>query len=310
MRRHYLILLVLVALPFGTLLTVNLIDYAQFQFAIRRVETISNAEIRSLADYCRQVEKPLRFEGSNAPTALQPLKPINGTLYPGSCDALLYELGDISLWVRISTSALNQEIAYFTNASGRQHKKIIWSRNPEYARQLNPLNRIITVRVSWMLSRTLEWIVLPDRLMVIERAHTTGSDDTILAKGPLTNTALASIKSALNEIGLSVRGKHYTSGASDGIHLHLNLGTDGENTPDDIIIENAWIEAIGPLLRTISKIAPKEHPIAFEQIMQQSDLANRPITVMPLADWEARYYGQPKTPWWCVWRLIVQTKDN
>lgn len=301
--RHLIIMLVLVLLPFGALIVVNAFDYYRFSSAVRRVEKLTPAELTALADYSRNVTGHQKHEGDQVPEPFRGLHPIEVSLGKDLAYANLYQAGEVYLQCNIDTSPSNQQIHYFTNSSGRQRRKILWNRNPEFVRKTNPDGRLVTV-AQWSMSHGTRWIVLPSRILVVRERSTTGSEPKIEAVVPLADEGLAEIRNALISLGPDVRGKDYRSDhVMDGISLRITFTSTGEAGADDISISNTWTPAVKPLLDTISKLVPPAQQIRFGELMTTDEhLRDYPTTVRTLEEWETTNSPPPQTPWWCVWR--------
>jgi hypothetical protein len=252
----------------GALGLANMIDCWNFKRAISRVETLSPADCEKIADCARKIEARGRFEHGNAPIALKILRPLNGSFSKNSLDALIYEMGDAYIWVRVTTSRSNQQILYFTNSAGPQISKVLWDRNPEYSRSLSPNGRIVTV-TQWSSSGR-SWIVTDDSIVVVERSRVEGEEDLVPARASIDADDRREIIRAIERIPTASRGKHHNADdVSDGISLEINFSPDGVKRSDDITLSNAWTDEIRPLLATLSRLGPKGYPIAFEDSLSR-----------------------------------------
>ncbi len=285
----------------------NAVDYFRFRSAVARIEGLPQPELLAMADYARSVKGLSRFAATEAPGAFHSLKSLSGSSSEGICDLLLYELGEVYLWVRVETSPSNQRIKYFTNSGGPQRTKVVWDRSSEFVRSVSPTGRLVTV-ARWSMYDGQAWIVLKNRICVVHRNSVAGGEDIILASVPLDIEGYNKILAALRTLGPSVRGKDYRAdGVADGISLWISFTPSGEEGPEDIAISNTWVEATRPLLDAISKFGPKEFPIGFETIISRDELlSKRPATVRTLREVQALDWPAPKTPWWCVWRSFIR----
>lgn len=145
------------------LVAANVVDYVRFHRAIAREKGLTEAQLGALGDRCRAALPPGRFEGSKAPAEFQPLKLLEVTLYPGLCETLLYEPGEVSLWVWIETDPHNQRIHFFTNSAGPQVDTALWQQDPVRAKGLSPDGRIVTV-TQWPRAGGWEWVVLENKI--------------------------------------------------------------------------------------------------------------------------------------------------
>jgi len=296
-----------------TLIVVNVTDYIRFHRVLKRLESLSDDQLRALGDAAARITQLSR---SDQISGFESLHPIKATLYPNSSDFLLYELrpahprdeyDTLYLYVRISTSRSNQRIIYFTNSSGRQRTKVLWNRNPEFVAKHNPPGRILTVSEWGREGRS--WIVLKDRILVIDENSYVGNEPAIVGSVPLTAAGLASIQEAIAKLPVNSRGKAYRDeGILDGTQVRILFDQAGENSSDDIVINNVWVEDFRPLLTTVSALAPKEQPIGFIDYMTNDENPqNRIMTVRTLEDMEERLnWGAPIPPWWCFWRRLFE----
>lgn len=291
------------------LILVNAVDYYRFHSVIRRLESLSEEQFRTLGDAAARVTQPTRADGADG---FDVLKPIKVNLSPKSSDFLLYELkpmkpqfedDNIYLYLRISTSPNNQEILYFTNSEGKQRTKVLWNRNPEFVHKHSPGGRILTIN-QWSMSESLTWIVLNDRILTVSNSGRTGGEPSIEGSVALDAAGLARIKVALENLPASSKGKDYrTDGVMDGIALDILFDPDGNAGPEDISISNTWVEEFRPLLTAVSELGLKDLPIGFiEDMTTDEHLRDYPTTVRTRVEWDKIEWGEPSAPWWCVWR--------
>ena len=290
---------------------VNAVDWFRYHHAIWRMEHLNQAQCLALGDPARSVTSHMRADGL---TGFEDLHAISANLSPGSSDFLLYELrsesarfGDdyVFLYARISTSPSNQTIQYFTNSDGGQRSRVVWNRNPDFAKKVSPGNRILTVR-QWN-GESRSWIVLKDRIMVVDDFGYVGSEAKIVATLPLNEAGLARIKETLSRLPANALGKNYgLDGVADGLHLHILFEPDGEEGPSDVNLSNIWIEEFRPLLTAISELGPNESPIGYiESITHDNALKGQTSSVRTLKESKIFYDERPTTPWWCVWRSLI-----
>lgn len=303
MRRHFIVLWLLVFLPFGALIGVNAYDYLRFQSAIRRAERLNRQDWAALADHVRAAETRSSDSKAEIPRPWQVLRPLAVTSYRGSGYANLYQHGEVYLQLNVDNSANNQRVYYFTNSGGPQRRKLLWERSPEFTRKVSPGGRVVTV-TQWRGSEGCHWIVLPDRILVVEDNGRTGDEPTILAEATLDAAGASGIREVLQAIGSDIRGHDFRCDAvADGIGLHINFTASGENGDDSIGVTNTWVPAIKPLLDAISQRLPAKARIRFTGLLiPDGDPRDYPATVRTLAEWKAISEPPPKTPWWSLWR--------
>lgn len=305
-----LVCLVLIAIGMALL---NAIDYAPYGLALRRAERITQAELESLAAACTRYEQRggQRLLGNEIPADLRTLKPVCVSIYPGCTDIILLEMGDERyIFIRVSTSAENQEID-LASYNGRKHEsRRLWEKHPEFTRRLNPVGRIVTI-AQWDMHSGREWIVLPDQLVVIDRITTVGGSDQIASKRPLNVDERNEIENAIVNLPAEIRGRAFDAGGADGIGMRVSFSSDGTpNETTDIVLQNIWRRELSELIEMISKAAGTEHAIPFPGIVERMDiLKGQPVPInLPLDEYDRRGWGN-RLPWWCWWpRLKISGK--
>lgn len=290
----------------GVFVGANGWDYLKFKRAIDRIESLSPKDWEGIADYAKGVERPRRFAKGTAPTPLSVLKPLGGSFSKGFVEVSIYEMGDAYLSIRVSTSPRNQEIIYFTNSMGPQRTQVLWNRNPEFVRSVSPIDRLVTV-TQWSSSGQ-SWIVTRDAIVVIRQRKYEGEDDVVVGRAPLDAAGLARITRSIEGISAGSRGKHHNADdVHDGFSLEVRFSPNGEKSPDDITLSNAWSDEVRPLLDAVSTLGPKEFPINFERLSRfNSGLPPQKVTVRSQEEWDNLYQPIPRTGWWNVWRKLVR----
>ncbi|HEY0967367.1 MAG TPA: hypothetical protein VGD88_08265 [Opitutaceae bacterium] len=286
----------------------NVVDYVRFHAAFRRVERVSASDWKAMADRLRDLTGP--YQGDPLRDFAM-LKPIKANIWSGGGDLLLYELSPASpryegegiyLYARISNSERNAVALYFTNFEGKQRTRILWNRDPELTRTFSPVGRIVTL-TDWSMHGSRDWIVLEDRIMVIDRSGSM-RDPVIVGETKLEADGLSKIRAVIKALPVEVRGKDFRHDhTSDGFKFEISFDSDGQETPDRIRVSNAWVEQLLPLLTTISELAPKDCPVEFVRNPDVQDhLKDKPVTIRMLAEAEAFEWPKPRLPYWCVWR--------
>lgn len=153
-----------------------------------------------------------------------------------------------------------------------------------------------------------QWIVLPDRLLVIDRIKTIGGSDQIVADRPLKAEDRRVIENAIVKLPATVRGQAFDGGAVDGIGLRVSFSPDGApNQSTDVVLENAWCGELGELVEVISTAAGKDPAIPFRTAIERiAEVDGPPPTSnMSLQEYERRRWPS-RLPWWCWWpRLSI-----
>ena len=301
--------LVLAAL---VLVVVNAIDYAPYGLALRRVHKLNSKELIALAAACARYEKGghQRLLNGEIPPEFHALKPVRVSIYPGSSDISLLEHGyNRYVFLRVSTSPVNQEITLVSCCGSRQLSQTLWEKDPELTRRLQPSGRILTI-AEWKMHSTREWIVLPTRLLVVDRRSYVGGSDQIACEVPLNAEQRTLIENKILCLGAEVRGQAFDAGASDGIGLRVSFSPDGKpNQGTDIVLQNAWREELAPLVQAVSQVTDKEHRITFpDEIKRMDILQGRPPTIMSLKEYD-RVRSGIRLPWWSWWPRMMDNTD-
>lgn len=296
------------------LAVVNLVDAFPFWRAMRRVRQLDPNSARAIAEACTRYEKGghQRLLEGDIPSEFLSLKPVRVSFYPGSSDIALFEPNDFQyVFLRVSTDSKNQTVVCVSAGLDGQRSHVLWERNPEFTRQVNPIGRIVTVTQSAM-SEARSWIVRESELLVIDRSGAISHPAQITAVVPLSLTQRETIESAMRSIGPEIRGHVFDSGSLDGLHLSISFTNDGNQGEEDIVFMNAWRDEIGPLIAAITNVAGKENVIEFpESIRRQrasfADGANSLDRVRTLAENKRRREYAPR-PWWCCWPQLGWVK--
>jgi hypothetical protein len=148
------------------------------------------------------------------------------------------------------------------------------------------------------------WIVLKDRISVVEKSGSVGSEDVIVASRELADEPRRKIIEQIDAAKRAVGGTDIRAdGVLDGLSLSICFTPDGESGADNISIHNATVEEVSPLLALVSRYGPDQHPIEFEkEISRFTPSRERPIARRSLGEWEKIAWPKPKMPWWCLWR--------
>ncbi len=286
----------------------NVVDYVRFHSAFRRVERVSGSEWKAMVDFLNDLTGPYEGDLSRDFAAL---KPVEANIWGGGGDFLLYQLSPafpryegegIYLYARVSNSEKNAVALYFTNFEGKQRTRVLWNRDPDLARTFSPGGRIVTL-TDWAMHGSRDWIVLKDRIMVVDRSGSM-RDPVLVGETKLEADELLKIQTVIRALPMDVRGKDFRHDfTSDGFQFEISFDSDGQATPDRIRVSNAWVEQLRPVLSTISELAPKECPVEFVHNPDVQDhLKDNLVTIRTHAEAEAFEWPKPRLPYWCVWR--------
>lgn len=202
--------------------TVNVVSYWQFRRAWDVAERLSEDELRQIASACAEAEKDghQRMGAKEVPAALRKLRPSSVSFYPGSSDIRLYEIAEDGIWMRVNTSKDNQQIVLISSLFVPQRQVALWHKDRNLAQRLEPAGRIITIS-EYRMHATREWIMLPAEIRVIDRPHQVDGSDAVAASVSLTTETRNRITAAIARLPAGMRGRHFTSGALDGVSLRL-----------------------------------------------------------------------------------------
>ena len=286
------------------LVAANLVDYVRFHRAVARAKGLTEDQWRALGDRCRAVERDEEFEGEQVPAEFQPLSPLRVNLYRRDSHAVLYECGKADVSIDVHTSPQNQRISLW---AGSRSSATLWLRDPDLAQKLNPDRRLVTVSLYGIHSGQ-EWIVLENEIRVVDHEGASNLVDAVVESAPLARRDRDEIAGLLRAIGPEVRGKDWRlENVVDGFWLNVRFSQSGVRGPDDIELNNVWVDEIGPLIEAVSRCAPKDYPINYRQIIVgDSELHNFRCIVRSLKEVQALEWPPPRTPWWCVWRRFVR----
>ncbi len=283
----------------------NVADYIRFHRAISRVESLAPVQLTSLANFGRQVAGHFSYRENEIPRDLQILKPIEVHAMPSLTDIHLYSTEQAYVMLRIKTSAHNQQIFLWINSHRGPISKRLWVRNPDLEKEVSPDGRLLTIAL-WTLNESYDWIVLSDRICVVQRTTKIGRGDELEASTPLEPDSRNHIEALIREIPTSIRGKEFNTGAADGAHLVVKFAPNGEDDPNDIALRNAWVEELRPLLSIISIKGPKDFPIPYARYLTPSDNSPRqPFQIRTLEESRLADDPPPKTPFWGIWRKFL-----
>ncbi len=287
--------------------TVNAISYLQFRRAWHVGDRFTPEELRKMAAACAETEKlgHRRFVADAIPAPFHRLKARSATFYPGCSDFLLYGIGEIGVWMRISTSKQDQEISVFTDFLVPQGNTMLWHKDPAFAERRNPVGRLVTISEYYMEGGR-DWIVLPDEIRIIDRRYTVGSSDSVAGVVPLSEFSRRRIVAAIAAIPAEIRGHMYTSGAMDGVSLDIGFSGSGRRQAADIKLSNTWRDEVGPLVESISTCLSTKDAIDFKSVVSRSSFFDPKCQFsLTWAEQNARERHWRHLPWWCVWPRFI-----
>lgn len=305
--------LALAAAFVAVLAIVNAVDAFPFRRAVRKAQGLSVADLQALADACERYEQGghRRWEGLDAPfpPEFQALKPVRVSIYPGCSDISLFERGDAAyVFLRVRTTASNQDVTYVSSGFEGQHNVTLWQRSPAESDRLRFRERLVTLSQVRHLDSWRTWVVRPNAITVINGDGRAGTAPQIAAHFPLSAAQRRALEDAVIRLPAEVRGHAFDAGAMDGVSLLAALTPDGEAGPNDIVLNNAWRVELQPLLDAVNAVTGPSHAIAYpEWIAQQArpfDDRNAPPSMsIPLQEYNRRMNWLP-TPWWCFWPYL------
>lgn len=296
-------------LPVITFVSLNVTDYLRFSAAVNRAKRLTEEQLRTLAEVCRRVESHSRVLGTEGPKEFQSLKAERISMSPGLSYASLYSLGGVYLEFRVETTARNQRIYFFTNSGGPQETVILWDKSPALRRETDPDDRIVSI-AGYGLGFYREWIVLRERIIVVDRPGTIGSEDALVAVAPLDGDKRSAIERLSASVQSEIGGMVFHAPVSDGIAVAIRFPSKGRPDKEGIVLHNAWNEKVDPLVDAVSQASPSGFPIEYGAriaAVRRTFPSDEPISVSTVAEWRNE---KPRTPWWCVWRRLFHKPND
>jgi len=295
----------------------NAIDFVRYRAALARINSLTPAQIQTIADYCQKVENTRDFGSKDTPVVLKPLQPSYVYLSSAHCVIILYANRQLSLSLRVKSSSQNQEVYYVSHLGGIPEVHTIWWRYPKLAEELHPTNRIVSISTSRThrdseRMENREWIVTPDALLVIDDKPQTGKmeEDCVLAKVQLRAEDTQLITKLVNEIPLKLHEKYIypvTSGPTYYSFCTLSFLSKQSNHEVTIELMRTWVSELGPLFDAIEKLCPTESPILFPQ-KTASEYASNPHEMLSRKKaWKMSFPRSTERSWWCFWPAVVDS---
>ena len=166
------------------------------------------------------------------------------------------------------------------------------------------MGRILTVGF-WTEAGSIEVVFKADSLLAISHSHTVGGQDEIVAQRSLQEVEVRRIRNALLGIPADCHGKVYRKHIDDGIHMWLRFSDNGESSPQDIRLENAWCDGVAEVAGVVSALVPGEVEVPTRDVMQPPYL-NAPVEILTISEADKPWLPpHGDYPWWLLWPKIV-----
>lgn len=291
--------LLLLVVGFLGLMTANAIDYYHYRRAVGCPETLGANGIQQLVEECFAKVRtgPERLEGADIPAAIRPFHPV-ASVDARAAQFVLYNRGDgAAVYLSVDNDRDNLTAAITSNVKGFYESRTFWTKYPDRYAALHPQNRIVTL-AQGSLHSYREWIVVPGRLLMIDRYHPGG--EKMMAEVALSQADQKQIERAVAAIAPKIRGRRYTSGASDGVELSIRFKSDGEPGGDELLLANTWREEAAPLIETIAELSPPNFPLTAATYLRLERHGGLDHQTSSTWAERARLEKAP-LPWWCWW---------
>jgi hypothetical protein len=146
--------------------------------------------------------------------------------------------------------------------------------------------------------------VLPDRIIVVDRATTAGAKDPSKSI-PLDAASAAEIRRLAQDFKRR-RGGHVYDNVSidDGVSLRVSFSASGErDRNNEVSLSNVWLDDLAPLLDAIAKVATDDSPNKIRQnLMEMQAMVPTPIRVRTI---EETFQEHPRLLLRGIWRKWV-----
>jgi len=336
MKRKKLLLLLLLPIV-GALVVfigVNVADYCRYRYIMNLDKHLTAADFEALVQAVKSASvkerESMMLSGSDMPAIFQKIgakkvRILAHRYHLGeiSATAVLYERGKpkdwrvhyTCAWLHIDITKENQRISQGETFSGRPEGRTLWIASPALAEQANPRNRILSLTLSYGRGIDHAWIVTQDAIRYSARGGTP-------VKQPITIFQSDAIRGAIDMIPAQFYGKRFFDARIvDGMQMGIEISRDGSRVSDDIMVDNAWLPELEPLLNMLKEFAPHAEELPTKKMMVREFEGQRFLNEPPLDDppekyvgnyqvqsideWEA--YPPLQTDWWIVWpRLFLE----
>lgn len=151
-----------------------------------------------------------------------------------------------------------------------------------------------------------DWIVLPDRVLVIGTKDDDPRDKvTLLAEAALSPSESARIAAIIADTKARIGGRAFMAPVDDGLAVLVHFGKSDGPAPDDVLLHNAWTEQAQPLFAAVCDLLPIEFRSDFARRIaaRQQDWGPMPIQVRRISEVRDEH---PRPPWWCVWPDLLR----
>ncbi len=304
-------LLLTVVLAISVLTFLNVRDYRRYKFITELERHVTPEQFAAMARVCDVKERRefKSYKGAAIPVEFAALSPLDVSASWGLCDVKLYERGLAYAYLRINSSPRNQRAHVFYNFDGDQRGHDVWLRDPAAEEPFHPKGRLLTIG-TWSLDESRRYVITGDLLLVIETSGTVGRQDEILFRRELDSAERQRVRETIARIPQANRGKIYTTGAADGLTMHLAFSEDGSPSGDDMQLDNAWCDAVAEIVGVISGLVPAELRLPGRDELYRWEHGSVPTHVYTNVEWAKRgIIPFCDYPWWLIWpRLALGVK--
>ena len=296
------IILAAVLLPVGVLTVLNVRDYRRYKFITELERHVTPEQFAAMARVCEEKGRQASAEFSRVEFAPEfaVLRPLAMYASIRGLIVKLYEQGDARAVLHVAASSRNQcaDVSYDFFGESKWHE--VWMKSPDAEAPFRPRNRVLTVSVSF-LGKHIEYIVTRDALLVL--SHVNGWPE-IVARRDLSESDVGGLREVIGRIPREKQGKAYKMVDRGECNVEFRFSEDGARSSEDIMLVDAWCDAVTEVVAVVSALAPSEFPVPRE-LIQRSDLGWKP-KVVPIAD--AEKSDEPlHYPLWLIWPRIVRT---
>ena len=223
------------------------------------VQHVTPEQYAAMAKLCDVRDKQFRkeYRGAEIPAEFAVLGCERVSLSWGCCDIYFDVKAVEYAFLRIDTSARNQIARMVVWYYGGQRQKVVWIKDPAAEEPFHPKGRVLTVHVT-AFGFGSELVITESVIMAIRRNGLAGGQDEIVAQRKLTPSEVQWVKDAIGRIPRDAFGKVYwATNILDGGGMTFGFSSDGEPSPKDIVLANAWCGEVAELTKIVQKLAPE-----------------------------------------------------
>lgn len=287
----------------GALCVANILDYRRYRRAVLFDQMHGVDRIRELARLCFYLGKSGHARLEEYPAEIACFNPLRVSVDRNYAQIGLYGHGDFAPVFLVFERYDGNELVILCDYSrGRFDTRPIYIQNQAAYDFVHPAGRIVTLAQS-TLHEFIEWIVLPDEVRVISQPGSGGTQ--VMGRRTISLEERQTVEVAVRALPDRLRGRHFTAGVMDGIHLHVRLEPDGQPGPEDIELDNTWRDEAGTLVDLVARLSPPQHELKFREAIERS-VQEYPRTQSEITWAEEAKRNQPPPPWWCLWPRLAR----